>query len=98
MTVIEGILAVGHTYTFVELSAPENYEKVKDFDYTVKDTGEIQKIKVTDKYHTPDTPQTENPPSTPKTGAGAISLWMMILLVVLGSGIFIVSRKRKKRK
>ena len=98
VTVIEGILAVGHTYTFVELSAPENYEKVKDFDYTVKDTGEIQKIKVTDKYHTPDTPQTENPPSTPKTGAGAISLWMMILLVVLGSGIFIVSRKRKKRK
>lgn len=98
VTVIEEILAVGHTYTFVELSAPENYEKVKDFDYTVKDTGEIQKIKVTDKYHTPDTPQTENPPSTPKTGAGAISLWMMILLVVLGSGIFIVSRKRKKRK
>lgn len=90
---LEGILKVGETYTFVEEKAPEHYKKAKDVKITVKDTGKVQKLKAVDERipDVPDTPQTG--------GSGNI-----VAIVIAGIFVFItlicwsclhINRKKK---
>lgn len=46
---IIGKLIVGETYTLHEVSAPQGYQLAKDVTFTVKDTPELQTIKMIDK-------------------------------------------------
>ncbi len=48
-TKMTGLLRAGETYTFRELSAPEKYSKAADVSLTVKDSGEIQEVVMTDR-------------------------------------------------
>ena len=84
---ITGKLAVGETYTFKETEAPKGYQLAKPVKYTVKDTGKVQKISITDKK----TPK----PHVPQTGGTTPFVPAVILLFALGcGGILIVRRKR----
>ena len=84
---ITGKLAVGETYTFKETKAPKGYQLAKPVKYTVKDTGKVQKISITDKK----TPK----PHVPQTGGTTPFVPAVILLFALGcGGILIVRRKR----
>ncbi len=60
-SLIEGELAVGETYIFREVKAPDGYSTSGDVTITVQDTGEIQKIvmydKKTDEIAEQDTPK-----------------------------------------
>ena len=105
VAVIEGILATGQTYTFVEEEAPANYGKVKDLKYTVKDTGEIQKIKVTDEYligkittDMKDRTDEDASYSVPQTGGQAVHLWLIAGFIILGCGIIILIVWKIKHK
>lgn len=53
-------------YTLRETSAPDGYEIAEDVAFTVKATGDAQKVEMKDKT-TPDTPETSNS-DLPKTG------------------------------
>lgn len=83
---IYGKLAAGKTYRVEESKAPEGYKKVPAFDYKVKDTGDIQTIKVSDERSGDATPNTPN-----WNGSGAVSpktgdmsnplLWIMLFVL-----------------
>lgn len=84
---ITGKLAVGETYTFKEVEAPKGYKLAKPVKYTVKDTGKVQKVSVTDEK----TPK----PRVPQTGGITPFAMMAVLLFVLGgSGIILFRRKK----
>lgn len=84
---ITGKLAVGETYTFKEVEAPKGYKLAKAVKYTVKDTGKVQKVSVTDEK----TPK----PRVPQTGGVTPFAIMAVLLFVLGgSGIILLRRKK----
>ena len=85
---ITGKLAVGETYTFKEVEAPKGYRLAKPVKYTVKDTGEVQEISVTDKK----IPK----PKVPQTGGTTPFAVVAVLFFVLGSGGFIMARRKKK--
>ena len=77
---IIGKLKVGETYTFKEIEAPKGYQLAEPVKYTVKDTGEVQKVSVTDKK----TPT----PRVPQTGGTTPLVAAVILLSLLGfSGV-----------
>lgn len=84
---ITGKLAVGETYTFKEVEAPKGYKLAKLVKYTVKDTGEVQNVSVTDEK----TPK----PRVPQTGGITPFAMMAVLLFILG-GSGIVWFRRKK--
>ncbi|MCI8792269.1 MAG: LPXTG cell wall anchor domain-containing protein [Eubacterium sp.] len=85
---ITGKLAVGETYTFREVEAPKGYRLAKPVKYTVKDTGEVQEISVTDKK----IPK----PEIPQTGGTTPFAAVAVLFFVLGSGgLFMVRRKKR---
>ncbi len=46
---LKGILAVGKTYIFRELKAPDGYKKAADCRFTIKDTKDPQIVNMTDK-------------------------------------------------
>ena len=77
---IIGKLKAGETYTFKEIEAPKGYQLAEPVQYTVKDTGEVQKVSVTDKK----TPG----PKVPQTG-GTTPLVAVILLFLLGCGFLL---------
>ena len=84
---IIGKLNVGETYTFKEIEAPKGYKLAEPVKYTVKDTGEVQKVSVTDKK----TPI----PGVPQTGGTTPLVAAVILLSLLGcAGIFLFRRKK----
>ena len=84
---IIGKLKAGETYIFKEIEAPKGYILAEPVKYTVKDTGEVQKVSVTDKK----TPT----PKVPQTGGTTPLAVAVILLSLLGcAGIFIFRRKR----
>lgn len=85
---ITGKLAVGETYTFKEVEAPKGYRLAKPVKYTVKDTGEVQEVSVTDKK----IPK----PKVPQTGGTTPFAALAVLFFVLGSGGFIMVRRKKK--
>lgn len=73
---LDGILKVGETYTFVEEQVPEHYKKAKDVKITVKDTGKVQKVKAVDE-------RIPEVPDTPQTGVGRYGI-LFALLAMLG--------------
>jgi hypothetical protein len=84
---VEGKLVVGKTYTLTETKAPDGYELAGNFKYKVKDTTDIQVIKVKDK------------PKTPHTGLfmKGNSLGYMIMALIAGIGIVLFGGKKKKK-
>lgn len=86
---ITGKLAARETYTFKEIEAPKGYQLAKAVKYTVKDTGKVQKVSVTDEK----TPK----PKVPQTGGTTPFVVVMSLLLVLGCGGIFLFRKRKVR-
>lgn len=85
---ITGKLAVGETYTFKEVEAPKGYKLAKAVKYTVKDTGEVQKVSVTD--------EKQPKPHVPQTG-GNTPLMAVVCLFILAGGAWVVSRKKRMR-
>ena len=83
---ITGILAVGGTYTFKEVEAPKGYQLAKAVKYTVKDTGEVQEISITDKK----TPK----PHVPQTGGNTPFTAVSFLLLLVGSGVYLFRKKK----
>lgn len=84
---IIGKLKAGETYTFKEIEAPKGYQLAEPVKYTVKDTGEVQKVSVTDKK----TPT----PRVPQTGGTTPLVAAVILLFLLGCvGLFFFRKKR----
>lgn len=78
---IIGKLKAGETYTFKEIEAPKGYQLAQPVQYTVKDTGEVQKVSVTDKK----TPG----PKVPQTGGTTPLVVAVILLFLLGCGFLL---------
>ncbi len=78
---IIGKLRAGETYTFKETEAPKGYQLAEPVQYTVKDTGEVQKVSVTDRR----TPK----PKVPQTGGSTPFVAAVILLFLLGCGFFL---------
>ncbi len=102
-----GMLKVGETYTFREIKAPSSYSKAEDVSFTVEDTGEIQKVVMTDKKlvikkkeKTPTTklstkvPKGGTTPKQPKTGSSDVVLLAVVLMILSGGSFFIGVRKR----
>ena len=70
-------------YILREETAPEGYLIAEDVEFSVKDTGEIQKVSMKDEKKPSETPQTPQEPSkptdTPKTGDDSnIRLWLLL--------------------
>lgn len=86
---IIGKLKAGETYTFKETEAPKGYQLAEPVQYTVKDTGEVQKVSVTDK-RTPG-------PKVPQTGGITPLVAAVILLSVLGCGVIFIFRRKMVR-
>lgn len=84
---ITGKLAVGETYTFKEVEAPKGYKLAKPVKYTVKDTGEVQTVSVTD--------EKAPKPKVPQTGGTTPFVMMSALLFVLGGTGILLSRRKK---
>jgi hypothetical protein len=78
---IIGKLKAGETYTFKEIEAPKGYQLAEPVKYTVKDTGEVQKVSFTDKK----TPT----PRVPQTGGTTPLVAAVILLFLLGCGFLL---------
>lgn len=88
---IIGKLKVGETYTFKEVEAPKGYQLAEPIKYMVKDTGEVQKVSVTDKK--------APTPRVPQTGGTTPLVAAVILLSMLGcAGIFLFRRKRVRAR
>lgn len=63
------------TYTLREVTAPKGYEVAEDVKFTVKETGEIQKVAMVDapKETKTSTPSSGGSSSTPKGGSSTPS-------------------------
>ena len=82
-------------YTLCEESAPNGYLKAENVKFSVKDTGEIQKVEMKDSpIKVPDNPD------TPKTGDAykpALLVGSVVLgLVMLGASVVLAKKKRYK--
>lgn len=93
-------------YTLHEESAPEGYLVAEDVDFEVKDTGDIQKVIMTDEAKPSDTPKEDTPetPSkvtdTPKTGDDShMGLWLLVMgLALTGAAVSLLYLRRKRTK
>lgn len=84
-------------YTLREETAPDSYLKAEDVKFSVKDSGEIQKVVMKDAPNTPQ--ETPGKPDTPKTGDESRpllwgSLAALALLTLIGS--IVIMKKNKK--
>ena len=78
---IIGRLSVGEIYTFKEIEAPKGYRLAKPMKYKIKDTGEVQKLSVTD--------EKQPEPHIPQTGGSTpLAPIVIVLLILCGTGIF----------
>lgn len=84
---ITGKLIVGETYTFKEVEAPKGYKLAKAVKYTIKDTGEVQKVSVTD--------EKQPKPDVPQTGKNTPLIAVIIFLLVLVCGGILASRRKR---
>ena len=85
-------------YTLHEVTAPDGYEVAKDVKFTVKETGEIQKVTMADapketRKHTTTTRRSSRSPRTGDTS----NIFVWILLLALGSIMFGATWCIKKR-
>ena len=98
---IYGKLAAGKTYRVEESKAPEGYKKVPAFDYKVKDTGDIQTIKVSDERSGDATPNTPNwngsGAVSPKTGDMSNPLLWLILFALSEMALAVTLHKMRKK-
>ncbi len=83
---ITGKLVVGETYTFKEVEAPKGYKLANAVKYTIKDTGEVQNVSVTD--------EKQPKPDVPQTGANTpLVTTILLLFALVCSGILAYRRK-----
>ena len=86
---IIGKLKAGETYTFKEVEAPKGYKLAEPVKYTVKDTGEVQKVSVTDKK--------TSIPGVPQTGGTTPLVAAVFLLSMLGCVVILLFRRKRVR-
>ncbi|MCM1244701.1 MAG: SpaA isopeptide-forming pilin-related protein [Roseburia sp.] len=84
---ITGKLAVGETYTFHEVSAPEGYKLAEDVELLVEDTADVQEVSVTDEA-------VEIPPVPQTGGTTPIVLSALFLLASVGAWTVVFRKKR----
>ncbi|MCI8364946.1 MAG: hypothetical protein HFG34_08365 [Eubacterium sp.] len=84
---IIGKLAVGETYVFHEVSAPEGYKLAEDVELVVEDTAEIQEVSATDEA-------IEIPP-VPQTGGTTPLVLSALFLLACSGAWFGISRKKR---
>ena len=98
---IDGKLIAGKTYDVEETKAPEGYKTVPAFKYKVKDTGKVQKIKVSDERSGDATPATPNwrdsGANSPQTGEVSNPLFWITLFLISFVGI-VISRYKIRKK
>ena len=98
---IDGKLIAGRTYDVEETKAPEGYKTVPAFKYKVKDTGKVQKVKVSDERSGDATPATPNwrdsGANSPQTGEVGNPLFWIILFLISFVGI-VISRYKIRKK
>ena len=98
---IDGKLIAGKTYDVEETKAPEGYKTVPAFKYKVKDTGKVQKVKVSDERSGDATPATPNwrdsGANSPQTGEVGNPLFWIILFLISFVGI-VISRYKIRKK
>ena len=95
------MLPIGE-YTLREESAPDGYLVSEDVKFTVKDTGEIQKVVMKDEVKpeetsTPETPSTQVT-DTPKTGDDThMLIWILLAIAGMAGSVSAVwiAKKRK---
>ena len=95
---IKGILAVGATYIFREVSAPTGYDTAEDIKFTVKDTADIQKVTMEDKKKKQKKKRVikeDETPNVPKTGRETFTF--LYLLLAGAVTVSLPSFRRKKR-
>ena len=101
-------------YTLREETAPDGYLVAEDVKFTVKDTGEIQKVVMKDEAkptetptetpsetpETPDTPSSTTSTDTPKTGDDThVMFWILLAgLGMIGLGTSAVYLRKKRKK
>ena len=98
------MLPIGE-YTLHEESAPDGYLIAEDVKFEVKDTGEIQKVSMTDETK-PEEPKPEEPKpetlpaGTPKTGDDR-PFWLLLVLAgtaICGIGGSVMMFRRKRNR
>ena len=98
---IDGKLIAGKTYDVEETKAPEGYKTVPAFKYKVKDTGKVQKVKVSDERSGDATPATPNwrdsGANSPQTGEVSNPLFWITLFLISFVGIVILRYKIRKK-
>lgn len=98
---IDGKLIAGKTYDVEETKAPEGYKTVPAFKYKVKDTGKVQKVKVSDERSGDATPATPNwrdsGANSPQTGEVSNPLFWITLFLISFVGI-VISRYKIRKK
>lgn len=98
---IDGKLIAGKTYDVEETKAPEGYKTVSAFKYKVKDTGKVQKVKVSDERSGDATPATPNwrdsGAKSPQTGDFSNPLFWITLFLLSFVGI-VISRYKIRKK
>lgn len=82
---IEG-LEVGKTYNLHEDLAPAGYEVASDVEFTIKDTGEVQKVIMKDQPKT----------TVVKTGDNSQTGLYLAVMAMAGIAIFITAKLKKK--
>ena len=88
---VTGILAVGKTYTFKEVEAPQGYKLAKPVEYTILDTAEVQQIIVKD--------EKKPKPKVPQTGGiTPFAISLAISVIILISGLWYSLRKRGRHE
>ena len=95
------MLPIGE-YTLREESAPDGYLVAEDVKFTVKDTGEIQKVVMKDEVKPEETPTPETPSTqvtdTPKTGDDThMLIWILLAIAGMAGSVSAVwiTKKRK---
>ena len=95
------MLPIGE-YTLREESAPDGYLVAEDVKFTVKDTGEIQKVVMKDEVKPEETPTPKTPSTqvtdTPKTGDDThILIWILLAIAGMAGSVSAVwiAKKRK---
>ena len=95
------MLPIGE-YTLREESAPDGYLVAEDVKFTVKDTGEIQKVVMKDEVKPEETPTPKTPSTqvtdTPKTGDDThMLIWILLAIAGMAGSVSAVwiAKKRK---
>lgn len=83
---IEG-LEVGKTYILHEDLAPAGYEIANDVEFTIADTGEVQKVIMKDQPKT----------TVVKTGDNSQTGLYLVVMTMAGIAVLVISRKSKKK-